>query len=88
MGNGIFNSNGEFDKHHALPYGFLIKLKFLENDEIKLILVPFYANNLDTFWCPDYVNDEQFKKIVEFIAKDKEYIETDWKNRAFEIKIK
>ena len=49
MGNGIFNSNGEFDKHHALPYGFLIKLKFLENDEIKLILVPFYANNLDTF---------------------------------------
>lgn len=88
MGNGIFNSNGEFDKHDALPYGFLTKLKFLENDEIKLRLVPFYANNLDTFWCPDYVNDEQFKEIVEFIAEGKEYIETDWENRAFEIKIK
>ncbi|MCH7315986.1 CapA family protein [Acinetobacter sp. ANC 3882] len=57
IGNGVFNSNGEYDKHQALPYGCIVRLNLHEE---KLKLYPIFTNNLKTFWQPSFVNQTDF----------------------------
>lgn len=73
IGNGIFNSNGEYDKHQAMPYGCIVRLNI---DEIKLRIYPIYTNNLKTFWQPYLVGEEQFKQVKEYLTDsvDKQFI--------------
>lgn len=66
LGNGVFNSNGEFDRYKALPYGMLLKLDLAQ---LKLRLYPFSTNNQKTFWQPHVVNEMQFKEIVEYFQR-------------------
>ncbi|HLR71385.1 MAG TPA: CapA family protein [Pseudogracilibacillus sp.] len=58
IGNGVFNSNGEYNRRHVAPYSFIAQL--VQDKGWKLRLYPIYTNNLKTFWQPSFVNDEQF----------------------------
>ncbi|WAU75810.1 CapA family protein [Acinetobacter sp. TR3] len=62
IGNGVFNSNGEFEKYQALAYGLIVKINLIEN---LIKLYPIYTNNLETFWQPCAVTDIQFKQAKE-----------------------
>ena len=62
IGNGVFNSNGEFEKYQALAYGLIVKINLIEN---LIKLYPIYTNNLETFWQPCTVTDIQFKQAKE-----------------------
>jgi hypothetical protein len=65
IGNGVFNSDGEFDSYpDALPYGMIAQLDI--GKEIVLRIFPIKANNRDTIWQPDFVNDSEFKIIYDF----------------------
>ncbi|MEO9301538.1 CapA family protein [Acinetobacter pittii] len=59
IGNAVFNSNGEYEKHNALSYGCIARLD-LSKDLLRLY--PIYTNNLKTFWQPYPVNAEDFLK--------------------------
>lgn len=59
IGNAVFNSNGEYAEHNALPYGCIARLD-LSKDRLRLY--PIYTNNLKTFWQPYPVNEEDFSK--------------------------
>ncbi|MCU4331383.1 CapA family protein [Acinetobacter pittii] len=65
IGNAVFNSNGEYDKHNALPYGCIARLD-LSKDLLRLY--PIYTNNLKTFWQPYPVNTEDFLKASTYMA--------------------
>lgn len=62
IGNGVFNSNGEFEKYQALAYGLIVKINLIEN---LIKLYPIYTNNLENFWQPYAVTDIQFKQAKE-----------------------
>src|SRR5699024_9542904 len=61
IGNGIFNSDGEYNRRCATPYSFIAQLKITENSSLHLY--PIYTNNLQTFWRPRFVNDTEAKHI-------------------------
>ena len=65
IGNAIFNSNGEYDAHNALPYGCIARLD-LSKDQLRLY--PIYTNNLKTFWQPYPVNAEDFLKASSYMT--------------------
>ncbi|WP_109441368.1 CapA family protein [Acinetobacter haemolyticus] len=66
IGNGVFNSNGEYDKHGALPYGCIVRL---DMDKQILKLYPIFTNNLKTFWQPYIVSKEDFISIKSALTK-------------------
>lgn len=49
IGNGVFNSNGEYAKYQALPYGAIAKID-MDKDVIRLY--PIFTDNLQSFWQP------------------------------------
>ncbi|WP_224991563.1 CapA family protein [Acinetobacter pittii] len=65
IGNAVFNSNGEYDAHNALPYGCIARLD-LSKDQLRLY--PIYTNNLKTFWQPYPVNAEDFLKASNYMT--------------------
>lgn len=67
LGNGVFNSNGEFEKHKALPYGLIVKFDIIKN---QLKLYPIFTNNLETFWQPSPVNKIQFEEIWNYFSSN------------------
>lgn len=70
MGNGFFNSDGEYDGYpDAAPYGFISQLLFSKNKLMKLRLYPIYSNNCDTRWQPNFVNSNDFKKVLDYLLK-------------------
>lgn len=65
IGNAVFNSNGEYAKHNALPFGCIARLD-LSKDLLRLY--PIYTNNLKTFWQPYPVNAEDFFKASTYMT--------------------
>ncbi|MDO7535339.1 CapA family protein [Acinetobacter pittii] len=65
IGNAVFNSNGEYEKHNALPFGCIARLD-LSKDLLRLY--PIYTNNLKTFWQPYPVNAEDFLKASTYMT--------------------
>lgn len=65
IGNAVFNSNGEYEKHNALPFGCIARLD-LSKDLLRLY--PIYTNNLKTFWQPYSVNAEDFLKASTYMT--------------------
>ena len=72
IGNGVFNSNGEYEKHNALPYGLIARIN-METDSI--CLYPIYTHNIHTFWQPYFVEENQFKIVEESLL---EFFDTDF----------
>ena len=67
VGNGIFNSNGEYEKQKALPYGFLTRINILNKE---LQLYPIFTNNLKTFWKPRFVTEDEFIQLKTIYKED------------------
>ena len=65
IGNGVFNSNGEFEKYQALAYGLVVKINVAEN---KLKLYPIFTHNLKTFWQPYPVDEMQFEQAKKYLT--------------------
>lgn len=63
LGNGIFNSNGEYSIRHVPPYSFIAQLQ-IANEQNKLKLYPIYSDNLATFWQPIPVTKRQFDHLI------------------------
>lgn len=71
IGNGFFNSDGEYDGYpQSVPYGMIAELK-VENEQIKLLLRPIYSNNRDTKWQPNFVSEVHFSEVVQFLKREK-----------------
>ncbi len=59
IGNGVFNSNGEYDKRFVPPYSFIAQLELHYNNNSKLKLYPIYGNNLETYWQPRFLTENE-----------------------------
>lgn len=77
IGNGIFNSDGEYNGYpNALPFGIIAQLIF-EQDKMVLRLLPILSNNRKSMWQPDFVQIEEFKAVQKFYANNEfDYINT------------
>lgn len=64
IGNGVFNSNGEYNKRFVPAYSMIAQLILEENQPLKLRFYPIYGNNLETFWQPRFLNEEEFKHFI------------------------
>ena len=72
LGNFVFNTTGvDLDASGQLPYGVISRLHF-DDDVVKLCLYPVYTHNLNTFFQPRPVNEEQFNEFLRgFIGENK-----------------
>ena len=68
IGNGVFNSNGEFTRHQALPYGLIARLDL---EQLCVRLYPIFTDNKQTFWQPYTVNPIQYAEIKNFYQQNK-----------------
>lgn len=66
IGNGVFNSNGEFEKYQALPYGLVVRMN-LKAQSVQLY--PIFTDNLQSFWQPYPVNETQFEQAQHFLTR-------------------
>lgn len=66
IGNGVFNSNGEYHTQFVPPYSFFVQLHFSKG-KLDLHLYPIYTNNLKTFWQPRFVTDDEFKHCTHML---------------------
>lgn len=65
IGNAVFNSDGEFSKYRALPFGLICRIH-LQDRSIQLY--PICTDNLQTFWQPKPVNTEQFSQAKFYLT--------------------
>ena len=66
IGNGVFNSDGEYEKNQVPPYSFLAQLRFEKRGKKSLYLYPLYSDNLKTFWQTRPVTDEQLDELLSY----------------------
>lgn len=85
LGNFVFNSDGEFDKHNAPKYGLFAQLDFSSHP--KLILKGLDADNFSTKFQPTLVNEEQFEAILKYYlpAIESGILQVDRKNLVLTI---
>ncbi|MDW7663010.1 MAG: CapA family protein [Bacillota bacterium] len=72
LGNFVFNTTGvDLDASGKSPYGIISQLHFGE-ERITLQLYPIYVHNLNTFFQPIPVTEEQFSEFLcSFIGEGK-----------------
>jgi len=63
IGNGVFNSDGEYQRRGMPPYGFFTRL-FIAGDAVKIGLYPILTDNLQTFWQPRLVDAAGFQNVL------------------------
>lgn len=63
LGNGVFNSNGEYQRRGVPPFGFIARL-LLGGAQPQLQLLPIYTQNQQTFWQPRPVTDAEFEQVI------------------------
>lgn len=68
IGNGVFNSDGEYEKRGMPPFGFLNRL-FIEGKAIAIGLYPILTDNLKTFWQPRPVDAAEFKTVLRVLRE-------------------
>lgn len=79
IGNGVFNSNGEYKKHQALPYGIIARINL---DEEIVQLYPIFTDNLETFWQPYPVSEKQFKQASGYLTQHLDQSHYQFKKNA------
>lgn len=63
IGNGIFNSNGEYRQRGVPAFGFITRL-LIGGAQPQLQLLPIFTNNPETFWQPRPTTDEEFTQVI------------------------
>src|SRR5699024_8448901 len=76
IGNGVFNSDGEYNQRAVPPYGFLAQVNI--GEKLKLRLYPMYTNNLKTYWRPRFVNETEKDHIDLLLQSYNNKIDYDW----------
>jgi poly-gamma-glutamate capsule biosynthesis protein CapA/YwtB (metallophosphatase superfamily) len=66
IGNGVFNSNGEYQQRKMPPYSYLLQLRIQEKGEKCIRLYPIFTDNLKTFWQPRFVTEEEFRDVIAY----------------------
>lgn len=67
IGNGVFNSNGEYAQRGMPPFGFVAQL-VLGAGVDQLRLYPVFTDNTATFWQPRLVDEAQFQRVRDALA--------------------
>lgn len=67
IGNGVFNSNGEYTQRGMPPFSFVAQL-VLGPQADQLRLYPVFTDNTATFWQPQLVDDTQFQQVRDALA--------------------
>lgn len=67
IGNGVFNSDGEYNRRHVAPYSLFAQLLY-EKNHMELRLYPIYTNNLKTFWQSYFVDAKQMKHCTSILT--------------------
>lgn len=62
IGNGVFNSNGEFNKHKVPPFGLVVKINF---EKSKIRLHPILTDNKKTFWQPTESTTKDIPEVMQ-----------------------
>lgn len=60
IGNGVFNSDGEYNRRFVAPYSLIAQILMTEKG-MELRLYPIYSNNLKTFWQPRFLKEKEFE---------------------------
>lgn len=68
IGNGVFNSNGEYHARGLPPYGFIVRMQ-LGGERPVLELHPIFTNNQATFWQPRPVSDTEFNDLIHLLRE-------------------
>lgn len=68
IGNGIFNSDGEYKKRKVPPFSFFTRL-IIDDQAIQLRLYPILTDNQDTFWQPRIVTKKEFDEVIEILSE-------------------
>lgn len=68
IGNGVFNSNGEYRQRNVPPYGFIVRLQ-VGGEQPKLCLHPVLLDNQQTFWQPRPVGPAEFEQVMTILAE-------------------
>ncbi|WP_313141849.1 CapA family protein [Leclercia sp.] len=63
IGNGVFNSNGEYQSRGVPPYGFVVRL-LLGAPQPQIALLPILTDNKQTFWQPRPVTGAEFADLI------------------------
>lgn len=63
IGNGVFNSNGEYQERGMPAYGFIVRL-FVGGRQPHIQLLPIFTDNKKTFWQPRPVNETEFSALL------------------------
>ncbi|MGG3887269.1 CapA family protein [Brevibacillus panacihumi] len=66
LGNGVFNSDGEYVRRNKPPYSFIAQI-LIGKERHLLKLYPIFTNNLDTFWQPYPVDEYQFEHVLKVL---------------------
>src|SRR5699024_3264505 len=59
IGNGVFNSDGEYNRRFVAPYSLIAQIVMTKAGK-ELRMYPIYTNNLKTFWQPRFLQDKEF----------------------------
>lgn len=76
IGNGVFNSNGEYNRRGVPPYSFLAQVNI--GEKLGIRLYPIYTNNLQTFWCPRFVNEKEKDHIDLLLRSYNNQLDYNW----------
>lgn len=68
IGNGVFNSNGEYQSRGMPPYGFIVRLS-LGGTQPALELQPIFTDNQQTFWQPRPVSETEFEHVITILRE-------------------
>ncbi|WP_201864491.1 Mur ligase family protein [Microvirga soli] len=63
IGNGVFNSNGEYDRRGLAPFSLFAQI-VISSLKTEVRLYPLYCDNLKTDWQPRLVTEVEFKKVI------------------------
>ncbi|MCK7597609.1 CapA family protein [Microbulbifer sp. CAU 1566] len=69
LGNFVFNSPGRFSRSDVLPYGLISQLCVPKElgESVQLKLYPIQSNNLKTNYLPDFVEESEFRSVIEYL---------------------
>ena len=68
IGNGVFNSDGEYRQRGVPPYGFVVRLE-VGGAQPQLCLHPVLLDNQQTFWQPRPVSPAEFDDVLAILAQ-------------------
>lgn len=78
VGNGVFNSDGEFTQRKIPPYGLFLRFNLQSN---KMRAYPIFADNKQSFWQPFFLDDEiyveEFKQLDLGILANSEFLQDE-----------